>query len=85
MFDFLTGLIDIFLGIFEAIQKLVEGVIGICQWIFGIIQWVWGYFVVMVALIPTDLYIVIYPLLALCIAAAVLKAISWIKNMIPFN
>lgn len=85
MFDFLTGIVDSFMAVFQAIQGLVSGVVAVVKWIFGLIQYIWGSWVTLVSMIPTNLLYVIYPLLGLACAAAALRAVAWIKGMLPFN
>lgn len=85
MFDFLTGIFDVFTGLFEAIQGLINGIVCIVQWVFSIGEYVVNYYDVVYSMIPVNLIIVFSPLLGLAVAAFILKFISWVKHMIPFN
>lgn len=85
MFDFLTGFIDILTSIFSAIQSVFDFVSGLLSQIFEYLFHYFGYWSYVVDLIPDTVYIIIGPILTLAVAAAIFRAVAWVKHMIPFN
>lgn len=85
MFDFLTGIVDIFTGLFQAIQDLFNFIGGLLSWIYNIAAGVFGSISYIINLIPAHVRIIIGPLFGLTICCCILRYVAWIKHMIPFN